>query len=104
MGTLAGDVEPEPEPDTAETKTVDAAIAEYLRDVKATKSAATYKAYRRDLEWFRKHCRKHLVSRLDRSDVMILFAAGREEGLNQKTINRVHGPHQRGKGSQARAR
>lgn len=43
MGILAGDVEPEPEPETAESKTIDAAIAEYLRDVKATKSAATYR-------------------------------------------------------------
>ncbi|HKD61862.1 MAG TPA: tyrosine-type recombinase/integrase [Terracidiphilus sp.] len=88
MGVLTGDVEPEPEPETAESKTIDAAIAEYLRDVKATKSAATYTAYRRDLAWFRNHCGKHLVSRLDRSDVMVLFAAGREEGLNQKTTNR----------------
>jgi len=88
IGILAGDVETEPEKDTAESKTIDAAIAEYLRDVKATKSAATYKAYKRDLAWFRKHCGKHLVSRLDRSDVMRLFAGGREEGLNQKTTNR----------------
>ena len=88
MGILAGDVEPEPEPETAESKTIDAAIAEYLRDVKATKSAATYRAYKRDLAWFREHCGKHLVSRLDRSDVMVLFAAGREEGLNQKTTNK----------------
>lgn len=88
MGTLAGDVEAEPELDSAESKTIDTAIAEYLRDVKATKSDATFKAYKHDLAWFRKHCRKHLVSRLDRSDVMALFAAGREEGLNQKTTNR----------------
>ena len=88
MGILAGDVEPEPEPETVESKTIDAEIAEYLRDVKATKSAATYRAYKRDLAWFREHCGKHLVSRLDRSDVMVLFAAGREEGLNQKTTNK----------------
>ena len=88
MGILAGVVEPEPEPETAESKTIDVAIAEYLRDVKATKSAATYKAYKRDLAWFREHCGKHLVSGLDRSDVMVLFAAGREEGLNQKTTNK----------------
>jgi hypothetical protein len=37
MGILAGDVESEPEPETAESKTIDAAIAEYLRDVRATK-------------------------------------------------------------------
>jgi integrase/recombinase XerD len=88
VGILAGDVKAESEPETVESKSVDAAISEYLRDVKATKSAATYKAYRHDLAWFRKHCEKHLVSRLDRSDVMALFAVGREEGLNQKTTNR----------------
>jgi site-specific recombinase XerD len=88
VGILAGDVEPELEPETVESRTIDAAIAEYLRDVKATKSAATYTAYKRDLTWFRKYCGKHLVSRLDRSDVMALFAAGRDEGLNQKTTNK----------------
>jgi len=88
VGTLAGDLEPDPEPEAIESKTIDAAIAEYLRDVKATKSAATYKAYKCDLAWFREHCGKHLVSRLDRSDVMPLFAAGREEGLDQKTTNK----------------
>jgi len=88
VGILAGDVESDPEPETVESKTIDAAIAEYLRDVKATKSAATCKAYKCDLAWFRKHCGKYLVSRLDRSDVMAMFAAGREEGRNQKTTNK----------------
>lgn len=88
LGILAGAVESEPEPETAENKTIDAAISEYLRDVQATKSAATYRAYKCDLAWFREHCGKHLVSRLDRSDVMVLFAAGREGDLNQKTTNK----------------
>jgi site-specific recombinase XerD len=87
-GILAEHVEGESESETAENKTIDAAIAEYLLDVKATKSAATYMAYKRDLKWFRKNCKKYLVSRLDRSDAMMMFAAGREEGLNQKTTNR----------------
>ncbi len=56
----------------------------YLVEVKATKGAATLKAYKRDLQWFR----KHYVSRLLRDDAMALFAAGREERSNQKTINR----------------
>ena len=87
-GILAGHVEPEPEAETAENKTIDVAITDYLRDVKATKSVETYRAYKHDLALFRIHCGKHLVSRLDRSDVMVLFAAGRAEGLNQKTTNR----------------
>lgn len=88
VGILAGDLEPEPETARAEVITIDSAIAEYLRDVSATKSIATYRSYKLDLAWFRRHCRKHLVSDLDRSDAMALFAAGREERLNQKTINR----------------
>jgi hypothetical protein len=44
--------------------TVDAAIEKYLKDVKATKSKATLKAYACDLRWFRKDCRKHYVSKL----------------------------------------
>jgi integrase len=48
---------------------------------------------RRELEWFRSHCRKRYVAELDRSDAMRLFVEGRKEvvdgrPLNQKTINR----------------
>ena len=61
--------------------------------MEATKSKSAFRQYTRELEWFRKHCKKHYVSQLDRSDVMALFARGRkelfqEEPLNQKTINR----------------
>jgi site-specific recombinase XerD len=88
VGILAGlEDDPEREVD-ADTKTIDGAIQEYLRDVQATKTSNTYRAYKHDLAWFRDVCKKHLVSRLDRSDVMALFSAGRLEGLNQKTINK----------------
>jgi integrase len=90
-GILSGVVEQpageEVEP-TKEDTTIDSAIADYLRDVKATKGLATYRAYAHDLRWFRSVCKKHLVSRLDRSDAMALFAAGRDGNLNQKTINK----------------
>ena len=82
-GILSGQVEQpageEPEPTKGDTS-IDAAIRDYLRDVQATKGAATHRAYEHDLKWFRARCQKHLVSRLDRSDTMVLFAAGREEG------------------------
>jgi integrase len=90
-GILSGAVEQPEEPESEAEKgymTIDAAIANYLREVKATKGAATYTAYAHDLQWFRSRCKKHLLSRLDRSDAILLFEAGREEGLNQKTINR----------------
>jgi integrase/recombinase XerD len=90
-GILSGQVEQpaceELEPTKGDTS-IDTAIRDYLRDVQATKGAATHRAYEHDLKWFRARCQKHLVSRLDRSDAMTLFAAGREEGLNQKTINK----------------
>jgi len=89
-GILSGKVE-QPDEDTTDAngkaKTIDHAIREYLTGIKATKSDATARKYRKNLAWFRAHCPKQLVSRLDRSDIMALFTAGREEGLNQKTIN-----------------
>jgi integrase/recombinase XerD len=68
--------------------TIDIAIERYLREVKATKSDATLSAYRHDLTWFREDCNKHYVSRLNRDDAIALFAVGRDEGLNQKTVNK----------------
>ena len=90
-GILSGAVEQPAEEAPGEgkstLKTIDHAITEYLTSVKATKGLATWSKYRKNLAWFRGHCTKHLVSRLDRSDLMALFEAGRNEGLNQKTIN-----------------
>jgi hypothetical protein len=71
--------------------TVDQAIANYLIEVEATKDEKTYRQYRRELEWFRTHCKKRYVAQLNRS---ALFAQGRREvlddkPLNQKTTNRA---------------
>ena len=86
---LAGELgQYEPAESEFDNRTIDDAIEKFLVEVNATKGAATLKAYRSDLRWFRKHCFKQYVSRLTRDDVMALFAAGREEGSNQKTINR----------------
>ena len=41
-------------------RTIDDAIDRFLVEVKATKGAATLKAYKRDLRWFRKHCSEAL--------------------------------------------
>lgn len=82
---LAGEIEEDEQAQSPpENRAIDDAIERYLVEVKATKGAATLKAYKRDLQWFR----KHYVSRLLRDDAMALFAAGREERSNQKTINR----------------
>jgi len=63
-------------------------IQQYLEAVAATKGAATHSSYETCLRWAQQHIKKHLVYRLDRKDLLGLFAAGREEKLNQKTINK----------------
>jgi integrase len=89
-GILAGEIEaPEEEPSTASNSTtIRAAVESYLAEVKATKGEATWRAYTADLAWFQKISKKHYVDQLGRSDAMKLFAAGRDEDLNQKTINK----------------
>jgi len=89
-GILAGEIEaPEEEPSAASTSTtIRAAVESYLAEVKATKGDATWRAYSADLAWFQRICKKHYVDQLGRSDAMKLFAAGRDEDLNQKTINK----------------
>lgn len=84
-GEIEQDEPTQPEPDN---RTIDDVIERFLVEVKATKGASTLEAYRHDLRWFREHCPKRYVSRLTRDDAMALFAAGREQQLNQKTINR----------------
>ncbi len=63
-------------------------IRRYLEAVAATKGAGTHSSYKSCLKWAEQHITKHLVYRLDRSDLLGLFAAGRKEELNQKTINK----------------
>ena len=68
--------------------TIQEGIKQYLKAVEATKGAGTHSSYETCLRWAKQHITKHLVYRLDRNDLLGLFAAGREEGLNQKTINK----------------
>jgi hypothetical protein len=89
---LTGLIEPEEEPEVVERGlTIEQAIEKYLVEVQATKGVKTFRQYRNELEWFRKHSKKRYVSQLNRSDAMALFAQGRKElvdgrPLNQKTI------------------
>ena len=90
-GITNGSLEPEPEPSTEETLkslSVNDAIEQYLKTVKATKGAATHQAYCTDLNWAKKHLSRSIVARIDRTDLINIFASGREAGLNQKTINK----------------
>ena len=63
-------------------------IERYLEAVKATKGGGTYSSYKTCLRWAQRHITKHLVNRLNRNDLLDLFAAGRKEGSDQKTINK----------------
>jgi len=72
---------------------IEEAIQGHLVDVRATKGEGTFKAYSRQLQWFRERTNKRFVSELDRSDAMLMFALGGEQHrdgkpLNQKTINK----------------
>lgn len=90
-GILAGEIDPpEEEPVAARSNstTIRAAVDAYLGEVQATKGEATWRAYANDLSWFLSISKKHYVDQLGRSDAMNLFAAGRREELNQKTINK----------------
>jgi hypothetical protein len=116
LAILTGEIEPDPEEEPVlETGlTVERAIENYLVEVEATKGVKTYRQYRRELEWFRIHCKKRYVSELERSDAMALFAQGRREELdgkplNQKTINRrviimLHAMRSQGQGDRVPCR
>jgi integrase/recombinase XerD len=68
--------------------TVGAACDQFLAHTKATKSAGTARSYVSQVNWFKKHATKTHISEIDRNDLVVLFAKGREEGLNQKTVNK----------------
>ena len=76
------------EPLPVEHTSIADAAKTYLNEVKATKSAATHDAYTSDLTWFKDRLKRSLVGKVIRTDIMSLFAAGREEGLAQASINR----------------
>jgi integrase len=64
------------------------AIEVFLLQVKATKNVATYRAYGTDLEWFAAKIAGQFVGQVTRQDILRVFGVGRDEKLNQKSINR----------------
>ena len=68
--------------------TIEEGVKQYLEAVKATKGTATHSSYETCLRWAQQHIKRHLIYRLGRNDLLGLFAAGREEKLNQKPINK----------------
>lgn len=87
VGMVNGAIDPEPEEEPTGI-TVDGAVKAYLRDVAAIRKDSTVRGYEHDLKWVSAHLKKHYAAKIDRSDAMALFAAGRAEGLAQSTINR----------------
>lgn len=73
---------------SAEELTLVDACARFLRDIRATRSDATHRTYLVQTKWFLKHTSKLLIKDITRDDIMELFAKGRDEGSDQKTINK----------------
>jgi integrase len=88
---LEGAIEAPEETDDSlpiEHVSIESAVKIYLTEIKGTKAEGTYDAYRADLDWFKATIKRATVGKVTRSDIMQLFAAGREEGLSQASINR----------------
>jgi integrase len=84
-----------PSPDEAEESeagvtdmTVAAAFERFLEEARASKQASTHRAYASDLSWVSGRLEPSLVSAVCRRDILRVMARGREEGLNEKSINR----------------
>jgi integrase/recombinase XerD len=92
-GVLNGNIDFEPEEEAIPVAklSIRAAFVQFLAETKATKSPATYEAYRKDLKWFQERIQRHSVGQVQREDLIRLFGLGREEQLAQQTINRAVG-------------
>jgi len=92
-GVLARPLEPAPKPEREQPAApkgtlLTQACETFLMEIKATKSPATHRTYRVQTRWFLRHTLKSLVEEIDRGDIMALFAKGRDEASDQKTINK----------------
>lgn len=67
---------------------VELAFERFLEEAKATKEPATYRAYRRDLNWVAPRLGPKFVSQVTRHHLLQVMGKGREENLDPKTINR----------------
>lgn len=67
--------------------TLQDACEAYLRAIKATRSDSTHRKYTAQVNWLLSNLHKQYVNDVTRDDIMTLFAEGRKQGSNQKTIN-----------------
>lgn len=63
------------------------AAKEYIKNVHARKSAATYRKYLRIVLAFVESCNKEFVEQVDRRDVMAFMNGLREAGDGGRTVN-----------------
>ncbi|HKR27774.1 MAG TPA: hypothetical protein VJS11_09965 [Acidobacteriaceae bacterium] len=109
MARLGGGDGDEPVDVPADEVSIEKAAGEFLENVRATKSPATYEAYSGDLRWFQKEIGRITVASVTRRDILRVLGAGREQGRSQATINRavmvgLMALRQAGRPGQARAR
>jgi len=65
----------------------EAALVEYIGEVKAARAKATYIAYKYTLRQFQETCNKKTIEVLDRGDVLRFVGALRDEGIAPRTIS-----------------
>lgn len=68
--------------------TVQEAFDRFLREVQGSREPETWRAYSADLRWAAPKLAHRLVGQVKRSDILAAMGAGRDEGLNPKTITR----------------
>lgn len=69
-------------------QTIQHAVKQYLVEIKGIRSKATHEAYSDDAAWFVDRLKKHYVDEVGRTDLLRILGLGRDEGLEQRTINR----------------
>ena len=65
----------------------EAALMEYINEVKAARAKATYIAYKYTLRQFHETCTKKTIEALDRGDVLRFVGVLRDEGVAPRTIS-----------------
>jgi hypothetical protein len=88
-GTLNGTVDFEPEQIyiPVSKRSIRSAFNQLQVETDATKSDATYRAYRNDLQWFQEAIERSNVAQVTREDIIHLLGIGREVGLAQPTMS-----------------
>ncbi len=74
-------------PDGSSGREFEAALVEYIGEVKAARAKATYIAYKYTLRQFQKTCTNKTIEALDRGDVLRFVGVLRDEAIAPLTIS-----------------